>query len=224
MAWGMTGLVFGLFRWRKLLIIMPITILLLLIFIPQIRDRIMVGFDSTEETGYTESGDEVDVKTLTAGRDGIWRLSLEQFREAPLFGHGRLAILRTGINRQAILEFRESFGHPHCAYIEQLIDNGVIGLGIVLLFYLAMVRKSFSLLRDNSNPLYAAVGGIALAIILTQLIASLTAQSFYPRQGVVGMWCAIGLMLRVYVEREKARKAHTPTLIWEQDNRSQNNR
>jgi O-antigen ligase len=224
MAWGLTGVIFGLFRWRKLLILMPIAVLLLLTFIPQIRDRIMVGLDSTEETGYTESGNEVDVNALTAGRDRIWHLALEQFQKAPLLGHGRLAILRTGMNREAIIEFRESYGHPHSAYIEQLIDNGVIGLMLVLLFYLAMLRKSFSLLRDTSNPLYVAVGGVAMAIILTQLIAALTAQSFYPRQGVVGMWCAIGLMLRVYVEREKARQAHTPALIWEIDNRSQTNR
>jgi O-antigen ligase len=203
---------------------MPITVLLLLTFIPQIRDRIMVGLDSTEETGYTESGNKVDVQTLTAGRDRIWHLGLEEFQKAPVLGHGRLAILRTGVNREAIIEFRESFGHPHSAYLEQLIDNGIIGLVLIFLFYLAMLRKSFSLLRDNSNPLHVAVGGVAMAIILTQLIASLTAQSFYPRQGVVGMWCAMGLMLRVYVEREKARQAPTPALIWEQDNRSQNNR
>ncbi len=224
MAWGLTGLFFGLVRWRKLLIFMPITVLLLLTFIPQIRDRIMVGLDSTEETGYTESGNEVDVQTLTAGRNRIWHLAMDQFQKAPLLGHGRLATLRTGINRKSILEFGEGFGHPHCAYLEQLIDNGIIGLVLILLFYLAMLRKSFSLLRDTSNPLYVAVGGVAMAIILAQLIAALTAQSFYPRQGVVGMWCAMGLMLRVYVEREKARQAQTPALIWKQDNRSQHNR
>jgi len=214
MAWLLTGLVFGLFRWRKFLIIMPIAVFALLTFMPQIRDRVMVGLDSTDETGYTESGKEVDVKTLTAGRDGIWVLSLEQFWKAPLFGHGRLTIIRTGINRQAIEELGESYGHPHNAYIEQLIDNGIIGLGIVLLFFLAIIRKSFSLLQEKNNSIHVAVGGVALALVLTQLFASMTAQSFYPRQGVVGMWCAIGLMLRVYVEREKAKQAHTPLVIW----------
>lgn len=207
MAWSLLGLFFGLFRWRKLLVIMPLVVVLLLAFIPQIKDRVLVGLESTEKTGYTESGKEVDIKTLTAGRSGIWNLTLKQFWKAPLMGHGRLAIIRTGVSREAIEDLGEPFGHPHNAYLEQLVDNGISGLVIILLFYLSVVRKSFSLLRDKSDPLYVAMGSVALALILAQLITSLTAQSFYPRQGVVGMWCAIGLMLRVYVEREKARDA-----------------
>ncbi len=217
MAWCLLGLVFGLFRWRKILILIPLVVFLLLTFIPQIRDRALVGFASTEETGYTESSQELDVKTLTAGRDGIWHLALDKFWEAPWIGHGRLALLRTGITREAIDELGEGFGHPHNAYIEQLLDNGIPGLLIILLFYLTLVSKSFSLLRDTTYPLHVTVGGVALALIMAQLITSLTAQSFYPRQGVVGMWCAIGLMLRVYVEREKARRADKTILIW--DNR-----
>ncbi len=206
MAWLLIGLFFGLFRWRKILIIMPLVVMMLLVFIPQIRERVSVGLESEKETGYSVSGDDVDIKTLTAGRNGIWRLTLNQFWKAPLIGHGRLAIIRTGVSREAIAELGEPFGHPHNAYLEQLVDNGIAGLVIILIFYLTLVRKSFSLLRDKSDPLYVSVGGIALALILAQLITSLTAQSFYPRQGVVGMWCAIGLMLRVYVEREKAKQ------------------
>ena len=215
MAWFLLGLVFGLFRWRKLLIIIPLIVLLLLALIPQIKERLLVGLNSTEAAGYSTSGNDIDVKTLTAGRDGIWRLTLEQFRKAPLTGHGRLAIIRTGVTREAITELGEPFGHPHSAYIEQLVDNGIPGLIIILLFYLTVARKSLSLLQDKSDPLHITVGGVALALILAQLITSLTAQSFYPRQGIVGMWCAIGLMLRVYVEREKARRADKTILIWD---------
>ena len=31
------------------------------------------------------------------------------------------------------------------------------------------------------------------------------AQTFYPREGVLGMWAAAGVALRVWVEREGAR-------------------
>ncbi len=202
-AWLLIGVFFAFFRWKKLLLVIPIIVILVFTLIPQIRDRILVGIKSDQEINYSNPGDEVDVKTLTAGRNGIWRLTFDQFKKAPWLGNGRLAIIRTGVVREAIRELGESFGHPHSAYLEQLVDNGIIGLVIVLLFYLSLVRKSFSLLRDKSNKLYIAIGGITLSLVLSQLIASLTAQSFYPRQGVVGMWCAIGLMLRIYVEREK---------------------
>ena len=214
MAWCLIGLFFGLFRWRKLIIALPLAILLLLTFMPQIKDRVLVGFNSTEDAGYSESDNNVDINTVTAGRDGIWRLTLEKFRDAPFIGFGRQAVVRKGVIREAIEELGEPFGHPHSAYIEQLIDNGIIGLIIILLFYLLVFQKAVILLRDKNNPLYVAVGSIAFALILAQLITSLTAQSFYPRQGVVGMWCAIGLMLRVYVEREKAKQTGKSIMNW----------
>jgi O-antigen ligase len=184
-------------------------------FIPQIRERILVGLNTNETTHTSLSEGNVDIENLTAGRHGIWRLTLEQFREAPLAGHGRLAIIRTGVVRQAIEELGEPFGHPHSAYIEQLVDNGIPGLITVLLFYLTLMRKALFLLIDKEKPIYIAIGGIALSFILTQLLASLTAQSFYPRQGVVGMWCAIGLMLRIYVEREKVKQSNNHIPFWE---------
>jgi O-antigen ligase len=172
----------------------------------------MLGFNTPTETAYSEN--EVDIATLTADRDTIWNLALEQFKKAPLIGYGRLAMQRTGASRSFMDEFGSPIGHAHCAYIEQLIDNGIVGLLIVLLFYSTLTRKSFSLLQDKKTPLHVAVGGVALALVLAQLITSLTSQSFYPRQGVVGMWCAIGLMLRVYVEKEKARQTGAPIAIW----------
>lgn len=215
-AWSLIGLLFAFFRWRKLLIVVPLIIVMLLTFIPQISDRVMVGFNSREASGYSDSDNTVDLDTVTAGRDGIWRLSLNKFRESPMIGHGRLAVVRTGVISKSIEELGEPFGHPHSAYIEQLVDNGILGLIIILLFYLSVSRMSLSLLRDKSTSLHVAVGSVALAIILAQLITSLTAQSFYPRQGVVGMWCAIGLMLRVYVERAKARKTGKTISVWDE--------
>jgi len=35
-------------------------------------------------------------------------------------------------------------------------------------------------------------------------------QTFYPREGSVGMWAAIGLLLRVWVERKKSRMTGEP--------------
>jgi len=34
-------------------------------------------------------------------------------------------------------------------------------------------------------------------------------ETFYPREGAVGMWAAIGLLLRVAVERQKAVEENT---------------
>jgi hypothetical protein len=48
------------------------------------------------------------------------------------------------------------------------------------------------------------LGILALALVLALLVAAMGSQTFYPREGSVGMWAAIGVMLRVSVEKRKA--------------------
>ena len=49
-----------------------------------------------------------------------------------------------------------------------------------------------------------AAGGACLALVLALLFGAAGSQTFYPREGAVGMWAAIGLMLRATVERRRA--------------------
>jgi hypothetical protein len=44
---------------------------------------------------------------------------------------------------------------------------------------------------------HAAIGGVATSLLLALLIAGFGSQSFYPREGAVGMWCALGLLMRL---------------------------
>jgi hypothetical protein len=64
---------------------------------------------------------------------------------------------------------------------------------------------SLRLFLDSRSPLFIAAGGVAFALIAAQLVAALGAQTFNPRQGTVGMWCAMMLMFRVWVERGRLR-------------------
>ena len=71
--------------------------------------------------------------------------------------------------------------------------------------YLVMVALSIRVLMDRSDPLYAAAGGVCLALVLALLVGAMGSQTFYPREGSVGMWAAVGILFRVYVERNRAR-------------------
>jgi O-antigen ligase len=98
---------------------------------------------------------------------------------------------------------REIFNHPHNAYLEMLFDNGIFGLLCVLPIYLIFLRKCISLFRDRQDVLLTAAGGVGLALVLALLVAGVGAQTLYPREGVLGMWAALGVALRVWVEREQ---------------------
>jgi hypothetical protein len=61
---------------------------------------------------------------------------------------------------------------------------------------------SIRLFKDENDRYSVVIGGIALSLVLALLIAAMGSQTFYPREGAVGMWCAIGLALRVYMQRQ----------------------
>jgi O-antigen ligase len=101
-------------------------------------------------------------------------------------------------------DFGESFPHPHNAYFEWALDNGILLLFLLLWFYLQTWFRAYSLFKDSRNITFVVAGGAALALISALGIAAFGSQTFYPREGALGMWCMIGLMLRVWVQRNSA--------------------
>jgi O-antigen ligase len=123
--------------------------------------------------------------------------------QSPIIGYGRAAVERTGLKEQFLVAAGDTVRNPHNAYLELLLDSGSLGLVAVLAFYLSIAFLALSLLRDRRNPAFAAVGGVAAALLITFLVGSLTGESFYPREGTLGMWCAIGLLVRVGAQRAR---------------------
>lgn len=147
------------------------------------------------------SAEGADTYTITAGRNLIWPYVIARIADRPWIGYGRLAMVRTGLAHFLSTELDEGFSHPHNAYLEMLFDNGLLGFVLVMPFYGLLLWRSFVLFRDSRSPVFVAVGGASSAMILGLLIASLASQTFYPREGWMGMWCLMFLMLRVWVQR-----------------------
>jgi O-antigen ligase len=198
-AWGATGLVLCLLKWRKYLILAPMVVVLLPIVLPGVTERMLQGFGQTDVAGQTT----IDDNSITSGRTIIWPYVIEKIGESPWVGYGRLAMVRTGLRDQLWIEFRESFPHPHNMYLETLLDNGILGSMPIFALFGMMIVYSTTLFR-NDNRLYAAVGGLALSLMLAQLFAGIGAQHFYPREGSFGMWVAGFLALRVCVEEKRS--------------------
>jgi hypothetical protein len=87
-------------------------------------------------------------------------------------------------------------------YLETLLDNGILGSVPIWLFWAMAVIYAGRLFR-SSNRLYAAVGGLSLALSLSSLFAGLTGQHFYPQEHTLGIWAAFFLALRVSVEEDR---------------------
>ena len=208
-TWGLTGLVLCVLRWRKMLPLIPLIILAVCLFLPAVRDRMMMGFGGGESSG----GGGVNMAVVTSGRYEAWAHVIPAIKEAPILGYGRQAMVRTGIYEKIMADADdpgETFPHPHNAYLELLLDDGLVGFFLMMPIYFVALIQSFRLLMDRSDPLFSAVGGVAGALILGLLFASMGSQSFYPKESSVAMWAAIGLMLRVYVERARSGQTGQP--------------
>jgi len=206
LAWVVVGTIVSFVKYRKYIILAPPLVALVLINVPSVQDRLMMGFGDSAEV------DESNLGTISAGRTILWPLILDEVAEKPLFGYGYWGIITSGVSVESYLNTGFAYSHPHNAYLQTLIDNGVIGSLPILLFYLLVVKYAWSLFRDNRSDIYVLAGGTAFVVVVSVLVASFTGQSFYPEERSVGLWCAIGLMLRVYVDRLNSNhliKGHT---------------
>jgi O-antigen ligase len=198
-AWGFTGLALCVFKWRKYLLLAPLVVILIPVIFPGVKDRILLGFGESDIAGESV----IDTQQVTSGRWQIWPIVIDKIGESPILGFGRLAMNRLRLSGQTWEKTGTFFAHPHNAYLEWLLDNGLLGFIPVVLFYVLIITYATSLFRDRNDPLNSAIGGMALAIVTAQLVGSMGAQSFYPKEGTMAMWCAIGLTLRMTVERSR---------------------
>ncbi len=198
-ACGATFVLLCLLRWRRYLLLSPLLVLILPIALPGATARMLSGFGEIDVAGQKS----IDKNAATTGRSVIWPLVIDKSLESPVFGHGRMAMQRTGLSNriETESELREMIGHPHQAYLQELLDNGLTGFVIVIGLYAFIWVYAVRLFVDRTNPWYSAAGGVALALVTGHLVACLGGQSFYPDRVDVGCWCAIGLMLRFYVAR-----------------------
>lgn len=223
-TWIVLGTIICLMKWRKYLWLAPIVLFAIMLFAPSAVERMSQGIvesDSTEVESHAEINfeeGEVDTRSMTSGRTLVWPLVWESIEESPLLGYGRESMRRLGITQQIIETYGsgEVFPHPHNAYLQWIQDNGVIGALPVFLFFFIVLRYSWSLFREEKQNIYIVTGGVCFSLVLAFLLASTGSQTFYPREGAVGMWVSIALMLRVHVERKKvtSKKRETSELIF----------
>ncbi len=207
-TWVVLGGMFAVLRWRRLLFFGPAVVVVFILAVPAVQERFVAGFtpDTVDtnirltEMGY-QDGDGPDLYTVTSGRAFAWPFVIDEIAKKPLIGYGREAMLRTGLGVRIWRQYGESFPHPHNAYLQWLHDNGILGFIPVMLFYILAMTMSMRLFVNKDDATSRAVGGVALALTGALLVAAMGSQTFYPREGSLPMWCALGLALRCYVLR-----------------------
>lgn len=198
------GAVLAWYRWRRLFVLAPIGVLVLVILIPSVHDRFTQGFEYDPDDPHfqaTESAEEGKMNSITSGRSIIWPHVIEKIGDAPLFGYGRRAMQRIGLSEWLGVNYNEPFPHPHNAYLQLFLDNGIILSLPILLFHIVVLRKAMRLFRTRDDELALVTGALGVSSLLSFMIGGIGQQSFYPVASSVGMLVAAGLVLRVYSQK-----------------------
>jgi O-antigen ligase len=202
-TWVVLALFFSVVKWRKALLLAPIVLVVVVWAAPGAVDRMLEGLNR-EDTLMDET---VDTSVVTAGRTDFWPLVVHEIAKAPLFGHGRQAMIRTGVTKLASTGPGDPGpAHPHNLYLEILLDTGVVGFGVAMTFFLTSLLLAVRLLLDRRSVSCVVAGGVGTALLLAFLVSGVGGRHLYPVESTAAMWASLGLVLRVWVERQRARR------------------
>ena len=140
--------------------------------------------------GFGEGG---DVNAVSAGRvDEIWLPLIPDLLRTPPWGNGLDATMWSqAVRADAMLLVT----HPHNAYIQALLDMGVIGLVLLLAYYWHVFRHLRSL-GSNAylSPTMRGFFQGAVAGLACFLVTGFAGSSLRPTSEFAFLWIAIGMM------------------------------
>jgi O-antigen ligase len=202
LTWAVVGVVIAALRFRKALLLVPLVVLVTAWALPGVMGRLGEGVSSGDN--FVE--EPIDKNEVSAGRTAVWPYIIESIGEAPWIGYGRQAMRRIGLTEKAarLEDVLEAVPHPHNSFLELLLDSGYLGFLPVMAFFVALLVVSLRLLLDTRSPIFVAAGGLATSLVLAFLVSGFGGRHFYPDPDTFGMWCAVGLVLRTWVERNRS--------------------
>lgn len=203
-AFLVIGAILAVLRWRRLIMLAPVGLMVLVIVVPSVLDRFTQGFTYDPEDSHFKHADSVEegqMKSVTSGRSTIWPYVMDAIKEAPITGYGRKAMQRIGISLRLAAELNEVFPHPHNAYLQIILDNGILLALPILIFYFIACGRAFMLFRRGEGVLGIVTGAICFAFLFSFLLGAVAQQSFYPPSSSVIILCAMGITFRLHAEK-----------------------
>ncbi|CAN5768052.1 hypothetical protein BH11PSE12_BH11PSE12_33560 [soil metagenome] len=135
-----------------------------------------------------------DVGAISAGRvDEIWLPLIPSVLSNPLIGQGLSSILWSEAAHTNAGFMTGKIGHPHSAYLGVLLDFGVLGAIVIVLFFghIWYVFKRIS--RAPPEPVFGGFFKGAIACILLMMIQGVTDDRFTPTPAQTFLWLAYGI-------------------------------
>lgn len=155
-----------------------------------VRERMFRGLD--DRAGVTLDASQGFDDQLTSGRIYIWSRLAPEVAEHPFFGGGLASTQWSEFARSA--EFFAT--HPHNLYLSMLMDTGVVGSIIVMMWFLYLWRLLRSLGSDRrlAPHLRGYFRGASVAVMAYLFYGSVNGV-WFPTHDQAFMWVAAGLAI-----------------------------
>src|SRR5579864_3544608 len=158
------------------------------------------------------TGEGGGLNAISAGRvNGLWLPLLPDVLRHPLFGNGISSILWSEAMRRGAGAQVLAVTHPHNAYLEALLDMGVVGTVLLCSYFVHVWRRMRSVVREaDVEPLLRGFYLGAAAGLLAMLVSDFTDSSLVPRPEQAFLWLAIGMMYGEYARHAALARASPP--------------
>lgn len=110
-----------------------------------------------------------------------------------LFGLGRYGVILSDSYRS---EFFFHATHAHNAYLDLLIDAGLVVLVPFLVILVTQIKKSFNYGRKVKDPIFNSM----LCALISYLVACISERAFFPHTDNMMLFPIIALMINILRE------------------------
>ena len=168
-----------------------------------VQDRIMTGLGGGAEASRDVMSSRTSDDELTAGRMWMWRQTFPTFYRNPITGSGLASQAWSDAVKRGVVHTAAT----HNLYLSILYDTGVVGMVLVMSFFIFVYRNFRQLAQAVSTPpLMAAAMQGAAASLLGYGVMAFTNSRFWPQSDQVYLWFMFGISL-AYVPALNAAKA-----------------
>ncbi len=143
-----------------------------------------------------ESGFGSGLDAVSAGRiEGIWLPLLPEVLRSPIYGNGLGSILWSDAMRTGVGISILGVAQAHNAYLETVLDMGIVGLIFVCAYFVHVLKEFRALSVDPVlSPALRGFYQGAAAGLAGFLVAGIAGSYLTPRPEQIFLWLAIGMM------------------------------
>ncbi len=161
---------------------------------PEFYERISLG----TEAGSTLSRAKND--ELSAGRFYIWSKAVWDIPGALATGNGVGSFMWSDAIRSGAVRF---MGHPHNTYLRTLLDFGLLGSALLLLFFRRLFKGWRAARRDRRlSPLMRGFFHGVSASFVGYMVFAFTSSGVLPEPDQIFLWLAMGMLFGLQARPE----------------------